>query len=51
MKAVVIHKPHQAAYTQQPQPQAGAGQVLVRVAAVGICLSAVEILEGTRPKP
>ncbi|MCI0394165.1 MAG: alcohol dehydrogenase catalytic domain-containing protein [Chloroflexi bacterium] len=51
MKAVVISKPHQAAYSEQPRPQVDEGQVLVRVAAVGICMSDVEILEGTRPAP
>ena len=51
MKAVTIENPHDAFYGEQPEPRAGEGQVLVRVAAVGICLSDVEILEGTRPGP
>ncbi len=51
MKAVVIQKPRDAYYGDQPQPSAEEGQVLVRVAAVGICMSDVELFDGTRPEP
>jgi 2-desacetyl-2-hydroxyethyl bacteriochlorophyllide A dehydrogenase len=51
MNAVVIEKPHQASLRAVPVPHLSEGQVLVRVAAVGICMSDVEILEGTRPEP
>ncbi len=51
MRGVVIRKPHDAEYTELPQPCIGAGQVLVRVAVVGICMSDVEVYDGTRPAP
>ncbi|MBI2001845.1 MAG: alcohol dehydrogenase catalytic domain-containing protein [candidate division NC10 bacterium] len=51
MKGVLIRKPHEAEYTDLPQPSVGAGQVLVRVALVGICMSDVEVYDGTRPAP
>lgn len=51
MKGVVIRKPHEAEYTDLPQPSIGAGQVLVQVALVGICMSDVEVYDGTRPAP
>ncbi len=51
MKGVVIRKPHDAEYTDLPQPSIGAGQVLVQVALVGICMSDVEVYDGTRPAP
>ncbi len=50
MKAVVIQKPRDARYGDQPQPRPGEGQVLVRVASVGICMSDVELFDGTRPE-
>jgi len=50
MRAVVIRKPHDAEYGELPQPRITDGQVLVRVAAVGVCLSDVEVYEGTRPE-
>jgi L-iditol 2-dehydrogenase len=51
MKAVVIAAPEQASFRDEPEPRAGEGQVLVRVGAVGICMSDVETLKGTRPAP
>jgi 2-desacetyl-2-hydroxyethyl bacteriochlorophyllide A dehydrogenase len=51
MKGVVIRKPHEAEYTDLPQPCIGAGQVLVHVALVGICMSDLEVYDGTRPAP
>ena len=51
MNAVVIEKPHQASLRAVPVPHLSEGQVLVRVAAVGICMSDVEVMEGTRPEP
>ena len=49
MKAVVISAPNHAALRDEPKPQAGEGQVLVKVGAAGICMSDVEMLKGTRP--
>ena len=48
MKAVVIDRPHHALYVDTDRPHAGEGQILVRVASVGICISDVELLDGTR---
>jgi 2-desacetyl-2-hydroxyethyl bacteriochlorophyllide A dehydrogenase len=50
MKGVVIRKPRDAEYGELPQPRITDGQVLVRVAKVGVCLSDVEIYDGTRPE-
>jgi 2-desacetyl-2-hydroxyethyl bacteriochlorophyllide A dehydrogenase len=49
MRAVVVERPGAVALQQVSAPAPGPGEVLVRVAAVGICGSDVEILEGTRP--
>jgi len=49
MKAVVIHMPNRASLRDEAEPRAGDGQVLVKVAAAGICMSDVEVLKGTRP--
>jgi 2-desacetyl-2-hydroxyethyl bacteriochlorophyllide A dehydrogenase len=49
MKAVVIERPHRASYVDVERPHARDGQVIVRVASVGICMSDVELLDGTRP--
>jgi 2-desacetyl-2-hydroxyethyl bacteriochlorophyllide A dehydrogenase len=50
MKGVVIRKPHDAEYGELPQPRITDEQVLVRVAMVGVCLSDVEVYDGTRPE-
>ena len=50
MKGVPIRQPREAEYGELPQPRIQAGQVLVRVAAVGICMSDVEVYDGTRPE-
>jgi 2-desacetyl-2-hydroxyethyl bacteriochlorophyllide A dehydrogenase len=49
MKAVVIDAPHRVALREEPVPRPGEGQILVKVAAAGICLSDIETLKGTRP--
>lgn len=49
MRAVIIEKPYQANLTERPIPSIAPNQVLVRVGAVGICASDVEVYEGTRP--
>ena len=51
MKAVVIRTPHQASFADESTPEPGPGEVLVRVAAAGICMSDVETWKGTRPEP
>jgi 2-desacetyl-2-hydroxyethyl bacteriochlorophyllide A dehydrogenase len=50
MKGVVIRKPNDAEYGDLPQPRITDNQVLVRVAMVGVCLSDVEVYDGTRPE-
>jgi L-iditol 2-dehydrogenase len=49
MRAVVVERPGAAALQRVPKPEPGRGEVLVRVAAAGICGSDVEVLEGRRP--
>jgi 2-desacetyl-2-hydroxyethyl bacteriochlorophyllide A dehydrogenase len=51
VKALVIERPRRASVADVARPEAGAGDVLVRVAATGICGSDVEILDGRRPAP
>jgi L-iditol 2-dehydrogenase len=49
MRAVVVERPGAATLRRVPMPAPGPGEVLVRVGAVGICGSDVEVLEGRRP--
>jgi 2-desacetyl-2-hydroxyethyl bacteriochlorophyllide A dehydrogenase len=51
MRAVVVERPGAADLQRVPRPEPGPGEVLVRVAAAGICGSDVEVLEGRRPSP
>lgn len=50
MKAVVIRTPNRAFFKDESKPRAAEGQVLVRVAAAGVCMSDVEVWKGTRPE-
>jgi 2-desacetyl-2-hydroxyethyl bacteriochlorophyllide A dehydrogenase len=50
MRAVVVERPGSATLRRVPKPEPGPGEVLVRVGAVGICGSDVEVLEGRRPE-
>jgi 2-desacetyl-2-hydroxyethyl bacteriochlorophyllide A dehydrogenase len=50
MKAVVIRTPHRAFYKDEARPRPSDGQVLVKVAAAGVCMSDVEVWKGTRPQ-
>src|SRR5436309_5563988 len=49
MKALLIDRPHSARVVEVPVPEPKSDEVLVRVSAVGICGSDVEVLEGRRP--
>jgi L-iditol 2-dehydrogenase len=49
MRAVVVERPGDVALRDVPIPDPGAGEVLVRIAAAGICGSDVEVLDGRRP--
>ncbi|PYQ16075.1 MAG: dehydrogenase [Acidobacteria bacterium] len=51
MKAVVIRAPNRAFFRDEADPTAGDGQVLVKVALAGVCMSDVEVMKGTRPAP
>lgn len=46
MKATVIDAPGMAAYREVPDPTAGPGQVLIRVAAAGLCGTDLHIYHG-----
>jgi 2-desacetyl-2-hydroxyethyl bacteriochlorophyllide A dehydrogenase len=49
MRAVVVERPGAAAVKAIARPGPAAGEVLVQVAAAGICGSDLELLEGRRP--
>lgn len=44
-----MRTPNRAFLEDESRPQAGAGEVLVKVAAAGVCMSDLEVLRGTRP--
>jgi len=48
MRALLVERPGEARVVDLPVTEPGAGEVLVRVGAAGICGSDVELLEGTR---
>ncbi len=50
MKGVIIRKPHDAEYGDLPRPRITDGQVLVQITRMGVCLSDVEIYDGSRPE-
>ncbi len=47
MKAIRIHGPKAAGYEDVPMPKPGADDVLVRVRAVAICATDIELFDGT----
>jgi threonine dehydrogenase-like Zn-dependent dehydrogenase len=49
MLALVVDRPGVSAVRQVPEPVPGPGEVLVEVAAAGICGSDLELLDGRRP--
>jgi L-iditol 2-dehydrogenase len=51
MRAVRVDRPGAIGMVEVERPRPGPGEVLVAVAAVGICGSDVELLEGSRPAP
>ena len=50
MKALVYTKPNEMTYLEQPAPAAAAGEVLIRVEAVGICGSDMHAYHGRDPR-
>jgi L-iditol 2-dehydrogenase len=51
MRAVVVERPGVARLSHLAIPEPGPGEVVVSVAAAGICGSDLEILRGLRPEP
>jgi threonine dehydrogenase-like Zn-dependent dehydrogenase len=49
MRALVVHEPGRYAVEEIPEPVPGPGEVLVAVAAAGICGSDLELVDGRRP--
>jgi threonine dehydrogenase-like Zn-dependent dehydrogenase len=49
VRAFVVNRPGEYALTELPDPAPGPGEVLVAPAAVGICGSDLELLDGRRP--
>jgi threonine dehydrogenase-like Zn-dependent dehydrogenase len=49
VRALVVDRPGTSAVRQVPDPVPGPGEVLVEVAAAGICGSDLEVLDGRRP--
>jgi len=49
MRALVVHEPGRYAVEEIPEPAPGPGEVLVAVAAAGICGSDLELVDGRRP--
>ena len=49
MKAWVLGDPEELAYTEKPVPQPGAAEVLVRIDAVAICATDLEIISNGLP--
>jgi 2-desacetyl-2-hydroxyethyl bacteriochlorophyllide A dehydrogenase len=49
MRALVVREPGRYAVEELPEPAPGPGEVLVEVAAAGICGSDLELVDGRRP--
>ncbi len=49
MRALVIERPGQAAVNEVPEPEPGAGEVLVKSRLVGVCRTDLEIFDGLLP--
>jgi threonine dehydrogenase-like Zn-dependent dehydrogenase len=50
MKAVIVRQPGDVVLTDIPEPRVERGQVGIRVDAVGICMSDLEIVDGRHPE-
>jgi len=50
-RAIVVRAPNDYVIEERNVPEPGPGEVLVKVAAAGICGSDIELFEGTRPAP
>jgi threonine dehydrogenase-like Zn-dependent dehydrogenase len=50
-RSVLLEGPERAELVEGPAPAPGPGEVLVRVAAAGLCGSDLELYEGRRPEP
>ena len=51
MRVLEVQAPGQFGIRERPEPTPGAGEVLLRPLAVGICGSDREVVQGTRPAP
>jgi threonine dehydrogenase-like Zn-dependent dehydrogenase len=51
VKAVLIERPHEVAYVDLDRPEAGAGEVVVRSHAAGVCRTDLEMLHGGLTDP
>ena len=51
MKALTIEKPGQLVLKDIPVPECGPNEVLIKIAACGICASDLEGIDGIRPEP
>jgi 2-desacetyl-2-hydroxyethyl bacteriochlorophyllide A dehydrogenase len=50
MKSIVYTKPHEVAVEDKPMPEIAAGEVLVKVAYVGVCGTDMFIYQGVHPR-
>lgn len=46
MRALRLHGPREVRLEEMPRPEAGPGEVVVRIAAVGICWTDIELYQG-----
>ena len=51
MKAAVYRGQGKVAVETVPVPPVGPGEVLVKIAAAGLCHSDLSVIEGNRPRP
>lgn len=51
MKALIIKQPGELVLEDIPVPEPGPDEVLIKVAACGICMSDLEAIDGIRPEP
>ena len=52
MRAMVLHEPRQPLVAEErPVPKPGAGQVLLKVKACGVCRTDLHVVDGELPNP